>query len=100
MSVNIQYGLDATQLIEINDPAKKFRVLFFGAQTDAAGFAHLGHDVAFPQQCEIKVHNDVVQWNTRGLKNKPGTTRPADITKYTKYSSNTLTFTYALTAKV
>ncbi|RPA83851.1 hypothetical protein BJ508DRAFT_324204 [Ascobolus immersus RN42] len=102
MSISISYSMDPNQITEINDPSKKYRILFFGAQTDALGFAQPGHDVAFPQQCEIKVNNDVVQHNTRGLKNKPGTTKPADITKYTKLMSpaNSVTFTYALTAKV
>lgn len=99
-SVTIPYTLNQLQFNQIQDPNQQFRVLFFAAQVDAASFSNLGLDVAFPQQCEIKIGSEVVQWNTRGLKNKPGTTRPADITKYTIYLSNNLTFTYALTAKV
>lgn len=60
-------------------------------------------DIAFPHQVELKVNNDEVKANLRGLKNKPGSTRPADITdlvhRKPKYE-NTVTLTYALTQKV
>ncbi|KAI9923545.1 SUMO ligase siz1 [Aspergillus wentii] len=35
-------------------------------------------DIAFPHQVELKANLDEVKANLRGLKNKPGTTRPAD----------------------
>ena len=60
-------------------------------------------DISFPTQIEIKVNGNEVRANLRGLKNKPGSTRPADITdlvhKRTNYE-NLLTVTYALTSKV
>ncbi|KAI9826801.1 MAG: SUMO ligase siz1 [Thelocarpon impressellum] len=59
-------------------------------------------EIAFPQQVELKVNQDDIKANLRGLKNKPGSTRPADITdalrKIEKYD-NTITMTYALTHK-
>ncbi|KAK2861106.1 hypothetical protein FQN49_004541 [Arthroderma sp. PD_2] len=59
-------------------------------------------DIAFPYQVELKVNLDDVKANLRGLKNKPGTTRPADITQFIRKKagfSNTVTMTYALTHK-
>jgi E3 SUMO-protein ligase PIAS1 len=60
-------------------------------------------DVAFPNQLEVKVNGDEVKSNFKGLKNKPGTTKPADITDLVRRSpdyKNILTVTYALTTKV
>ena len=60
-------------------------------------------DIAFPYQVEIKVNEDEVKANLRGLKNKPGSTRPADITKLLRIRaeySNVMKVTYALTNKV
>ncbi|KAK5112675.1 hypothetical protein LTR85_011186 [Meristemomyces frigidus] len=60
-------------------------------------------DVAFPNQVEVKVNNDDLKANFKGLKNKPGSTKPADIT--TKFRTrppgynNEVTLTYALTTK-
>ncbi|KAI1982068.1 E3 SUMO-protein ligase pli1 [Ophidiomyces ophidiicola] len=41
-------------------------------------------DISFPHQVELKVNLDEVKTNLRGLKNKPGTTRPADITNFVR----------------
>lgn len=60
-------------------------------------------DIAFPYQVEIRVNGDEVKSNLRGLKNKPGSTRPADITSLVRKRAayeNMLTCTYALTQKV
>lgn len=60
-------------------------------------------DITFPHQVELKVNLDEVKANLRGLKNKPGTTRPADITNYIRKRSgypNQIILTYALTQKV
>ncbi|KAL9122978.1 MAG: hypothetical protein Q9187_000462 [Circinaria calcarea] len=59
-------------------------------------------DIAFPHQVEIKVNLDEVKANLRGLKNKPGSTRPADITYMLRKRpgyDNSMTVTYALTTK-
>lgn len=60
-------------------------------------------DVAFPHQVELKANLDEVKANLRGLKNKPGTTRPADVTSYIRKKPgypNNIVMTYALTQKV
>jgi E3 SUMO-protein ligase PIAS1 len=69
-----------------------------------AGDNHGQQDIAFPHQSEIKVNGGEVKANLRGLKNKPGSTRPVDITeelrlKIPQYSNN-VEMTYALTSKV
>ncbi|KAH8752867.1 PINIT domain-containing protein [Hyaloscypha finlandica] len=60
-------------------------------------------DIAFPHQSEIKVNGGEVKANLRGLKNKPGSTRPVDITKELRLNipaySNNVEMTYALTSK-
>lgn len=59
-------------------------------------------DVAFPNQLEVKINNDDVKSNFKGLKNKPGSTKPADITDKVRKNAgyqNQLSITYALTQK-
>lgn len=52
---------------------------------------------------ELKVNFDAVPAKLRGLKNKPGTTNPADITRYVRKKANypnKIDLVYALTTKV
>ena len=61
-------------------------------------------DIAFPHQSEVKVNGGEMKANLRGLKNKPGSTRPVDITKELRlkvpHYTNNVELTYALTSKV
>jgi len=60
-------------------------------------------DVAFPNQLEVRVNQEEVKANYKGLKNKPGTTKPTDITDFVRKLvgyQNQLQITYALTSKV
>ncbi|KAF1915717.1 PINIT domain-containing protein [Ampelomyces quisqualis] len=82
------------------DPS--LRLLLFGAlEQPLSPFTRL--DVTFPSQIEVRINNDEVKANYKGLKNKPGSTRPADITPQVRTSPanyrNTLVVTYALTQK-
>ena len=58
-------------------------------------------DISFPYQSELKVNGGDVKANLRGLKNKPGSTRPVDITDSLRLRPNSyvnnIEFTYALT---
>ncbi|KAL2754663.1 hypothetical protein ACRALDRAFT_1076278 [Sodiomyces alcalophilus JCM 7366] len=58
-------------------------------------------DVAFPHQSEIKVNGGEIKANLRGLKNKPGSTRPVDITHALRLRppnyENSVELIYALT---
>ncbi|KKY21086.1 putative miz zinc finger protein [Phaeomoniella chlamydospora] len=73
------------------------------ARTSTGGLSpYTSSDIAFPHQCELSCNLDEVKANLRGLKNKPGSTRPADITSYLRKKpgySNKLSITYALTTK-
>lgn len=77
------------------------RILLFSAQEQPlANFTR--QDVSFPSQIEVRVNGDEVKANYKGLKNKPGSTRPADLTSFVRKTpnyKNTLSITYALTQK-
>jgi PINIT domain len=64
----------------------------------------LRSDIAFPHQVELKCNDQEVKGNLRGLKNKQGSTRPADITSYLRKKvqnyPNVIEMVYALTTKV
>lgn len=79
------------------DPS--LRVMIF-CRADGMGL----QDIAFPHQSDIKINGHEVKANLRGLKNKPGSTRPVDITKELRLNiphyTNKVEFTYALTNKV
>ncbi|RAH42998.1 Zn-finger transcription factor [Aspergillus brunneoviolaceus CBS 621.78] len=77
------------------------RVMVFCA-ADTGLNQYTKSDIAFPHQVELKTNLDEVKANLRGLKNKPGTTRPADITNYVRKKAgyqNTVVLTFALTQK-
>lgn len=77
---------------------KSLRIMVFCA-ADKQG----EQDIAFPHQCELKVNGDEIKANLRGLKGKPGSTRPVDITDNLRLRAtyvNNIEFTYALTSKV
>jgi E3 SUMO-protein ligase PIAS1 len=60
-------------------------------------------EISFPYQCELKVNGGDIKANLRGLKNKPGSTRPVDITDSLRLRpasyTNNVELTYALTQK-
>ena len=77
------------------------RVMVYCAADPISPFTKV--DIAFPYQVEIRVNGDEVKANLRGLKNKPGSTRPADISNLVRKRAgyeNPMTVTYALTQKV
>ena len=101
-----QHRHSVTILIKLSDNGAlqkclddaSFRVMVFCAG-DCAG----PQDIAFPYQSELKVNGGDMKANLRGLKGKPGSTRPVDITSALRLKSsysNTVEFTYALTTKV
>ncbi|KAF2212066.1 hypothetical protein CERZMDRAFT_19586, partial [Cercospora zeae-maydis SCOH1-5] len=78
-----------------NDPDLKL-LLYCGK--GASHYATV--DVEFPRELEVKINSDDVKANFKGLKNKPGTTKPADITDKIRKNAgyqNQLSITYALT---
>lgn len=98
---NVEIKISAQQhpILSSIDYDKSLKVMVF-----CAGEAtNVKQDISFPHQSEIKVNGDEVKANLRGLKNKPGSTRPADITTYLRLKpatyQNRIEFTYALTTK-
>lgn len=92
------WGIKAQDLQQCAaDPS--MRVLVFCAAANTGT-----QEISFPHQSELKVNGGDAKANLRGLKNKPGSTRPADITPYLRLKpgtyENSIEFTYALTNKV
>ena len=82
---------------------KNIRVMIYCAAAMGLGSYGAKHDISFPNQIEIKVNGDDLKSNFKGLKNKPGTTKPADITDMLRKApgyNNSIQITYALTTKV
>ncbi|KAG9196430.1 E3 SUMO-protein ligase PIAS1 [Alternaria panax] len=82
------------------DPSLRL-LLFSALEQPLAPYSRL--DIAFPSQIEVKVNDEEVKANYKGLKNKPGSTRPADITGCVRVKvanqRNSILITYALTQK-
>ncbi|KIW00711.1 hypothetical protein, variant [Verruconis gallopava] len=77
-------------------------LLYCAAQPDDISSAIAPQDISFPTQLEVKVNEQEVRANFKGVKNKPGSTRPADVTGFvTKQPqfTNRVQVTYALTQK-
>ncbi|KAI8634551.1 hypothetical protein F5Y19DRAFT_409013 [Xylariaceae sp. FL1651] len=94
MSVRVSEHSNLANLV--ND--KSYRIMVFCSADNQTV-----QDIAFPHQSELKVNGGEIKANLRGLKGKPGTTRPVDITdslrlKPSNYNNN-IEFTYALTTK-
>ncbi|SMQ53175.1 unnamed protein product [Zymoseptoria tritici ST99CH_3D7] len=80
-----------------DDPSMRL-MLFCGMSGNMSPYVSV--DVAFPNQLEVKINGDDVKHNFKGLKNKPGTTKPTDITDKVRKAQgyqNQLSITYALT---
>lgn len=97
-SINIPLKVNDHPLLNRCANSKSMRVMLF-----CAGDNQGVQDIAFPHQSEIKVNGGEIKANLRGLKGKPGSTRPVDITdslrlKQYNYMNN-VEFTYALTTK-
>ncbi|KAK4232123.1 PINIT domain-containing protein [Podospora fimiseda] len=80
-----------------SDPA--MRVLVFCSENTTSS----DQDISFPHQCELRVNSDEIKANHRGLKNKPGSTKPVDVTPALRLRQsnypNKIEVTYALTQK-
>ncbi|KAF3196450.1 SUMO ligase siz1, partial [Orbilia oligospora] len=94
-NVNIPLQLTQQNADEIR---RGLRAILYCAEGSTSGT----HHVAFPQQIEIRVNGKPVSANLRGLKNKPGTTRPLDVTDHLDRApgaKNNIMITYALSQK-
>ncbi|KAK7558406.1 PINIT domain-containing protein [Phyllosticta citricarpa] len=80
---------------------KDLRIMLFSA-SDPVLAPFTPSDISFPVNIEVKVNGEEVKANFKGLKNKPGSTRPADITDFLRKLpnyTNHIQVTYALTQK-
>lgn len=96
-TVTIPLRLSDYPILQRCSDDKSYRIMVFCASDDSGL-----QDVAFPHQSELRVNGDEIKANLRGLKNKPGSTRPVDITNALRLRSNymnNIEFTYALTNK-
>lgn len=97
-SITVQIKAQDSDLLPQCVKDKSLRVMVFCAAQDSGL-----QDIAFPHQSELKVNGDDIKANLRGLKNKPGSTRPVDITDHLRLNirpyANNVEFTYALTSK-
>ncbi|KAL4926529.1 PINIT domain-containing protein [Aspergillus undulatus] len=99
-SVELRILLSADVASRLSTDPRLRVMVFCAADTGLNQFTK--SDIAFPHQVELKANLDEVKANLRGLKNKPGTTRPADITGYLRKKAgytNHVVMTYALTHK-
>lgn len=97
-TVTIPLRLSDHPIMQRCSDDKSYRIMVFCANDDSGL-----QDVAFPHQSELRVNGDEIKANLRGLKNKPGSTRPVDVTSALRLRSNymnNIEFTYALTNKV
>lgn len=97
--VTIDIDADLAQELQVNSLCRVY-VFCAVSRYDAA---RNSVDIAFPGHSELKINNHEIRANLKGLKNKPGSTRPADITPFLgKKNSprNVLEFVYALTKEV
>ncbi|KAK7203723.1 PINIT domain-containing protein [Myxozyma melibiosi] len=93
-TVRMQFKLSEAQSSRLrSDPS--YRVYLLSANSDEMREGQ----IQFPHSIEIRVNTKIVQANLRGLKNKPGTTKPADLTQYinTDISQNFVEIIYAYT---
>jgi len=61
-------------------PTNHYRLALFCTQSDRVHFGNCV--VEFPAHTEIRVNGTVIQANVRGIKNKPGTINPPDLTAH------------------
>lgn len=98
MEIKIRLHPDVADKLNLN---ASMRAMVYCAVEPMASFAKA--DIAFPSQIEIRVNGDEVKANFKGLKNKPGSTNPTDITPLLRKKAsfeNVMSVTYALTVKV
>lgn len=79
-----------------------YRIMVFCAGEVFPSFSRES-EIAFPHNVELKCNSDEVKVNLRGLKNRPGSTKPADITDFLRKKPpnypNIVEMIYALTSK-
>ncbi|KAF3388280.1 E3 SUMO-protein ligase pli1 [Talaromyces pinophilus] len=99
-TVELKFTLSSTTAQRLQEDPNLRVMVFCAADSGLNQFSK--SDIAFPYQVELKANLDEVKANLRGLKNRPGSTRPADITSYIRKRAgytNLVAMTFALTQK-
>lgn len=99
-TVKAEIKLTDNQARQLKDDTNMRLMVYCGANNGLNNYSAI--DIAFPNQIEVKVNNEDVKSNFKGLKNTPGSTKPADITGYVRKLSgygNQISICYALTQK-
>lgn len=99
-TVKCDVVLTEEQASRLSTNPDHYRIMLYCAQTESSNPPLL--NISFPPQIEVKLNDDDVKSNYKGLKNKPGSTKPADLTKMLRPRanySNKLSICYALTQK-
>jgi E3 SUMO-protein ligase PIAS1 len=99
-TVKAELKLSENQARQLKDDPSMRLMIYCGANTGINPYSAI--DIAFPNQIEVKVNNEDVKSNFKGLKNTAGSTKPADITSYVRKLSgygNQISICYALTNK-
>ncbi|KAM0719224.1 hypothetical protein Q7P37_005129 [Cladosporium fusiforme] len=99
-TVRAEIRLDENQARQLKDDPNMRLMMYCGQNTGINPYAAI--DVAFPNQIEVKVNNEDVKSNFKGLKNQAGSTKPADITNYVRKLAgyaNQISVCYALTQR-
>lgn len=76
------------------------RVMIYCTASTLMSYEHC--DILFPPQVDVRINEEEVRHNYKGLKNKPGTTKPVDLTPYLRKIAryqNIIQINYALTPK-
>lgn len=99
-TVRAEIRLDESQARQLKDDPNMRLMMYCGQNTGINPYAAI--DIAFPNQIEVKVNNEDVKSNFKGLKNQAGSTKPADITNYVRKLAgyaNQISVCYALTQR-
>lgn len=99
-TVKAEIKLTEHQARQLKDDPSMRLMVYCGVNTGINTYSAI--DIAFPNQIEVKVNNEDVKSNFKGLKNTPGSTKPAEITQYIRKLAgyaNQISICYALTQK-
>lgn len=91
-SARFNFYLTQDQLAKLNSTKAKYQLRLYCTTsqyyiTTGTAFRNTLCPVEFPPTCEVRVNNQVVSGNFRGIKKKAGTAPPADITKFSRTAS-------------
>lgn len=97
-TVRVQIVLSVQQAQMLQQNSDMRLMMYCGLSPSMLPYAPV--DITFPNQIEVKINDDDVKSNFKGLKNKPGSTKPADLTSKVRAKANypnQVAVTYALT---